>query len=1676
MLSNCKASSAFNCALPAGNAVTGTVGVVSDAELLSSSLSLSSLDTDTLYTSGHFASSWTLRSDCYPFPAAASSLASGCGITMKRNSLGDFCPEFDVSFYDGSYSTDWFDDAPASGKVYHLSSAADLAGYVYLVNVVKGGASFGGCTMQLDCNVVWNLGDAADWYESPPTYSWQPISISQAHYSSGGFNGAGHYISGLYQSDNGYNHTGFIGVHGGSDWGVKNLAIVNSYFCKTSTGASQNSNNGVGVFMSTPYNTFTFENLYTDAIVVDASNYTGGIVGTLRSDGATVNIRNCVFAGTIISGGQYVGGIIGGNYSGRVNITDCLNLGNVYGKAYVGGIIGAATSVNTGRYVNIGSCINAGKVSSLDGTTAGAILGRNNADAAQLVPVLSNCKASGAFNTAAPTGNAVSGTVSAIAENTLISRSLTLSSLDTDTLYTTGHFASSWSLNYDCYPFPTTVLSLIRPLGIAPIRNSEGDFSRKAGVSTGGYSTSDPVIYVSSVDDLMELSFVNRFIGASFASQTVRLTDNIVFNTGRASDWGAAPPENVWEPITGFAGTFDGDGHSISGLYVNTSGSAGLFASLAAGGTVRDLALFNSRIINSATSCGGVIGSTGANCRVENVFCEAIIECSSSMAGGIVAVVGNNTVVDGCVFAGSIWAQGRYCGGIVGNTNFNRVTITNCLNLGSVAGADELGGILGICGNTTGDVVANCVNAGYIGSYSNSYNSDISTWTRHNENDLSNGGVVGTIKGSSGVAYRLVYDDCWLVTDFTSNRISVKYTDAVIVGEEKTISLEDVTGIDPALLDGDSVTSDGGTFAANWTQTSAFPLPSGVADMLDGLGVTLSLDADGKPRAYGDMTWYRGFGSVYTLKSASQLESFSKYFASSAVSSKTVYIDCDIDMSASASAPASVWTPLAGFTSSTLEGGGHVLKGLDVAGSLITSSNGAVINALSIVDSTFTSTGTFGTFIGTANGFTTFTDCYTNAVVTGTSNNVGGFVGSLRWVSGGTNTPATEGITFTGCWFDGTVTTNNRYVSGFVANNQSQDCTFTDCLFTGTASSVGHSLEPVIGGFAGAVYGGAGTFVNCVCAGRIVVESNYANSKGGAFSFRSDVPETDTYVNNYAVAGSAHFLSNERNSADRAGECVWISSESLNSLQAVLGGGWGYKNESGTLRLVPAAFADCAYYELSFYKGDRLPENYLVPSLSGKVFAGWYADEALTSPLSPSVTEGAAYAKFADADVMTVRAQWASDENGTYKIRFLSTVDSLDYQNVGFTVFANGSERKVTLTNVYTGILESSVRRDAQYISGCSESRYVSLCNLRKIPADLVNETVTVVPFWTTPDGTLVNGSTFTYGISDNSLRDNTLRVYKLTNFKDHVKVQGRSATVDNGVAVDWSGSALEFRLNCSGDVFVSAIGSYATSLGDGNSNFTVYVDGVQTGTVRVSRGENSDILIASGLSAGVHSFRLTKWAHAESAQVTFTNIKCTGSLLERPADKDVYVEFVGDSITCGYGANNGSNDGNLSYAYIAAQLMDADWSIFARSGLWLTGQTNCIPLLYPYVSWYRDGGVEGGELYDFARVPDVVVINIGTNDYNGNAGAAKFEASVRSFIGDVRSHYGNSVPIVWAYGMMNDGYKDVIISVVDELGGPNYYIGFTQNNDGVNSHPSAAALAQYGSELAAYLNTLLGR
>ena len=158
-----------------------------------------------------------------------------------------------------------------------------------------------------------------------------------------------------------------------------------------------------------------------------------------------------------------------------------------------------------------------------------------------------------------------------------------------------------------------------------------------------------------------------------------------------------------------FNGTYDGQGHTVSGITVSRTGGSeadgciGLFGYVEYGGTVQNVVLASSTFTGN-DKIGGIVGlnwgGTVKNCRVES---SVTIKAGCNNAwnhGGIVGYNDSGTI-EGCVSAASIVNNGKsshqFCGGITGRTSS---TIRDCLYTGTTIEAADYKGA--ICGYSDG--------------------------------------------------------------------------------------------------------------------------------------------------------------------------------------------------------------------------------------------------------------------------------------------------------------------------------------------------------------------------------------------------------------------------------------------------------------------------------------------------------------------------------------------------------------------------------------------------------------------------------------------------------------------------------------------------------------------------------------------------------------------------------------------------------------------------------------------------------------------------------------------------------------------------------------------------------------------------------------------------------------
>lgn len=135
-----------------------------------------------------------------------------------------------------------------------------------------------------------------------------------------------------------------------------------------------------------------------------------------------------------------------------------------------------------------------------------------------------------------------------------------------------------------------------------------------------------------------------------------------------------------FQPIPTFGGTFDGQGHTISGLSIPDSGSnvRGLFRYVQATGVIQDLTVEGSLLpIGQSTCIGGIAGSNSGT--ISRCVFRGTVQAEDSV-GGIAGINEAAGQILNCTFSGSITGE-HYVGGIVGQ---NLGSVVQCRSSGSI--------------------------------------------------------------------------------------------------------------------------------------------------------------------------------------------------------------------------------------------------------------------------------------------------------------------------------------------------------------------------------------------------------------------------------------------------------------------------------------------------------------------------------------------------------------------------------------------------------------------------------------------------------------------------------------------------------------------------------------------------------------------------------------------------------------------------------------------------------------------------------------------------------------------------------------------------------------------------------------------------------------------------------
>ena len=158
----------------------------------------------------------------------------------------------------------------------------------------------------------------------------------------------------------------------------------------------------------------------------------------------------------------------------------------------------------------------------------------------------------------------------------------------------------------------------------------------------------------------------------------------------------------AWTPLSKFYGTFDGDGHMVKNLYIN-SGSypLGIFGYVKTGAAVKNLGVSGDVTCTASSNAqaGGIAGYLESNAAIENCYSSVNVN-SKKHAGGIAGYTAGGSIITNCYASGNITTTSKnecFLGGICGSfySNTNGATLTNCYSIGDVTGTSGAASYLG---------------------------------------------------------------------------------------------------------------------------------------------------------------------------------------------------------------------------------------------------------------------------------------------------------------------------------------------------------------------------------------------------------------------------------------------------------------------------------------------------------------------------------------------------------------------------------------------------------------------------------------------------------------------------------------------------------------------------------------------------------------------------------------------------------------------------------------------------------------------------------------------------------------------------------------------------------------------------------------------------------------------
>lgn len=284
----------------------------------------------------------------------------------------------------------------------------------------------------------------------------------------------------------------------------------------------------------------------------------------------------------------------------------------------------------------------------------------------------------------------------------------------------------------------------------------------------------------------------------------------------------------------------------------------------------------------------------------------------------------------------------------------------------------------------------------------------------------------------------------------------------------------------------------------------------------------------------------------------------------------------------------------------------------------------------------------------------------------------------------------------------------------------------------------------------------------------------------------------------------------------------------------------------------------------------------------------------------------------------------------------------------------------------------------------------------------------------------------------------------------------------------------------------------------------SIELDGKYLGRIKIESDATNSYIIDVPNTNEIHTIKIFKESEASNGTIIFSGLKVEKMEMYVPTPSK-YIEFIGDSITCGAAADGSvtpCDDGQyfdhqnvyFSYGLSVSRALNTNVMLSSVSGIGIYRNWNDENIEEPIMQQVYENrylNMDNSNKFNFENIPDIVSICLGTNDMSGGDGVKprlpfnkeKYVNNYINFVKTINSYYPETQIVLLNSPMIVGEANDLLVSCLREI---KSYFGKKNNQSilifefdslyvgGCSWHPSVEEHQEMAEKLIPFFESIL--